>query len=602
VLREGADELVLWGKVSAFSRDLSPIQVGATGVLGKRSFEVAGVLRRARPGVRWNEWYLVFDDRSTGWLSEGNGVLQIFGGQVPTPPLPEFQVLKPGGRIRLGNDRWMVIERSEAAITAAEGELPFAVRGGQMRPYADLRSADGRQTATIDYADETPAFWPGRIVTLESLKMEGLRAFAGWSDPTLVAMQGPEIERRRGLDCPKCGASIQLRAPGSTVQLICEYCGSKLSVDEVGDQNTAKVLRAHAGRFWKPRLPLGSRGAIEGVEWEIIGAMKRAVRYEGMDYPWVEYFLYNPYRGSRFLVEDQRGHWNLVDRIAGFPTAKGGSTRSRHRWNSELYRHFQSGKAYVRNVLGELDWEVTVGDWVETHDYVGPPFMLSREGDKHEVVWSRAKYVTKDVIEEAFGVPVRRPWGVAANQPNPYAKRSVWMAAFAAAAALWVGALGVIMVGLMVASNDTVVDADLPSSGAMSDVWVSDTFEVDGSFRRHLKVETRTSLSRYQGQVHVALINQDNGRVYLPLNTTGSNSTTGSVYNTDTGTYVARVEVARPQVAPNPTDVLHVTVVRDPITGFPCFAFFYPFLIPIVIALGRASFESRRWAESDYAG
>jgi hypothetical protein len=154
----------------------------------------------------------------------------------------------------------------------------------------------------------------------------------------------------------------------------------------------------------------------------------------------------------------------------------------------------------------------------------------------------------------------------------------------------------------MVASNDTVVDADFPSSGAMSDVWVSDTFEVDGSFRRHLKVETRTSLSRYQGQIHVALINQDNGRVYLPLNTTGSNSTTGSVYNTDIGTYVARVEVARPKIAPNPTDVLHVTVVRDPITGFPCFAFFYPFLIPIVIALGRASFESRRWAESDYAG
>jgi len=298
VLREGTDELVLWGKVSAFSRDLSPIQVGASGVLGKRSFEVAGVLRRSRPGVRWNEWYVVFDDRSTGWLSEGNGVLQIFGGQQPTKPLPSFDRLEPGGQLRLGDDKWVVIERSEAAIVAAEGELPFAVRGGEMRPYADLRTADGRQTGTIDYADETPVFWPGRIVTLESLQMEGLRAFAGWSDPTLVAMQGPEIQAQRGLDCPNCGGSIQLRSPGTTVQLICEYCGSKLSIDEVGDQNTSKVLRAHQGQFWKPRLALGTRGRIEGVEWEIIGAMKRAVRYEGVDYPWVEYFLYNPYRGS----------------------------------------------------------------------------------------------------------------------------------------------------------------------------------------------------------------------------------------------------------------------------------------------------------------
>ena len=601
VLREGADALVLWGKVSAFSRDLSPLQVGATGRVGQRGFTVAGVLRRSRPGVRWNEWYVAFDDGGTGWLSEGNGLYQIFGGPLPGVHVPAAHHLSPGQELDLGDTRWVVVECSTAAVIAADGELPFAVRGGEQRAYADLRSADGRQTGTIDYSDETPELWPGRVVTLESLKMEGLRAFAGWSDPHLVAMQGPEIETRRSLDCPNCGGALTLRSPGTTVKLACEYCGSDLAIDEVGPQSTAEVLAAHQAQQWKPRIPLGRRGRIDGVEWEVIGAMKRAVRVDGVDYPWVEYFLHNPYRGSRFLVEDQRGHWNLVDRLPDVPTGQGYSVWSRQRHGKELFRHFQGGTAIVRNVFGEFDWQVQVGDKVGTHDYVCPPYMLSREGDKHELTWSRAKYLTKDEVEAAFGVTVRTPWGVAANQPNPYDRRRVWVAAFASAGALWLGSLFVLLMGVLVASNDTALHTDFTSTGAVSDVWVSKSFEVDGTLRRHVEVRTQTSLSRSSGQVHVALINTDSGRVYLPVSTTRSNSASGTVYNADAGTYVARVEVARPAPATS-RDKVNVRVVIDPITGFPCFAFFYPFLIPIVIALLRASFESRRWSESDHAG
>ena len=601
VLREGVDQLVLWGQVSAFSRDLSPIQVGAEGVVGNRRFSVAGVLRRSRPGVRWNEWYVVFDDGGTGWLAEGNGFLQIFGGPLPGVHVPGAHHLSPGMELDLGDTRWVVIEVSQAAVSAADGELPFPVRGGEMRAYADLRSKDGRQTGTIDYSEDSPELWPGRVVTLESLKMTGLRAFAGWSDPHLVAYEGPEVETKRGLECPNCGGALQLRSPGTTVQLTCEYCGSDLGIDEVGDSNTAQLLRAHEGIPWAPRVPLGKRGRFDGVDWEIIGAMKRAVRVDGVDYPWVEYFLHNPYRGSRFLIEDQRGHWNLVDRMPDVPTGQGHSVWSRQRHGGEVYRHFQGGTAIVRNVLGEFDWEVAIGDQVGTHDYVAPPYMISREGDKHEVTWSKARYLEKEEVEKAFGVQVRTPWGVAANQPNPHARKSVWYASLGAAAALWVGSLFVVIMGFVVASNDTLLNADFASTGASSDVFVSRPFEVDGVMRTHLEVTTKTSLSRSAGQVHVALINKDNGKVYQPIRTTSTNSTSGMVHMAASGTYVARVEVARPSNTAA-SDKVNVRVVLDPPTGFPCFAFFYPFLIPLVVTLRRGSFETRRWAESDHAG
>lgn len=601
VLREGADELVLWGRVSAFARDLSPVQVGAQGTVGQRGFTVAGVLRRSRPGVRWNEWYVVFEDGGTGWLSEGNGFFQIFGGPLPGVRVPAAQRLSPGMELTLADTQWWVIEVAQASISAAEGELPFAVRGGEQRSYADLRSKDGKQTATIDYSDDDPQLWPGRIVSLTSLKMTGLRAFSGWSDPVLVATQGPDIDAKRGLECPNCGGSLTLRAPGQSVQFTCEYCGSDLGIDDVGDRSTATVLRAHEGSVWKPRLPLGRRGRLDDVEWEIIGAMKRAVRVDGVEYPWVEYYLHNPYRGSRFLVEDQRGHWNLVDRLPDVPTGQGYSVWSRQRHGKELFRHFQGGRALVRNVLGEFDWQVKQGDAVDTHDYVAPPFMLSREGDDHEVAWSRARYVPVPEVEKAFGVEVRKAWGVAPNQPNPYDGRKLWFTAMTGAAALFAGALLVVLLNVVIAKNDTLLNTQLTATGGTSDVWVTKPFEVAPGLRNDVEVSIDTSISRSRGQVHVALIHQDNGRAYLPVNTSSRNSASGRVSSPDPGTYVARVEVARPAPTGD-RKPLTIKVVQDPVSGFPCLAFFYPFCIPLLLAVLRSQFETRRWSESDHAG
>lgn len=602
VLREGADELVIWGKVSAFSRQLSPVQVGATGRVGNRGFMVAGVLRKGRPGVKWNEWFLVFDDGGTGWLGEGNSMFQLFGGQAAGRSVPPPEELTPGETIERAGRRWVVVESAKAEVLAAEGELPFAVRGGEARAYADLRSVDGKNTATIDGADEPPVMWEGRVVPLTSLNMEGLRPITGWSDPSLSAFEGPDIEVKRSLECPNCAGSLTLRSPGTTVRLACEYCGSDLDVHELGDQSTASVLRAHEGRVWKPRLPLGSKGKLDGVEWEIIGAMKRAVRAGGVEYPWVEYFLYNPYRGSRFLVEDQRGHWNLVSRAPDVPAASGRTRYGKRAYRGKKFRHFQGGKAYVKHVLGEFDWQVSVGDEVKTDDYVAPPLMLSREGDKHEMVWSVGRYTSHDDVEKAFKVRTRTPWGVAPNQPNPYVGGLMWTVGLGGAAALFAAALLTLVIGVGIADNTTLLSQSFTSSGRPSDVFLSDSFSLSNSARRDLEVKTTTGLSRSKGQVHVALLNLDTGKSYFPINTASSNSRTGRVSSPDPGRYVARVEVARPATTSS-REAVAIKVVKDPPTvGWMVPALLYPMGIPVLLFMVRAWFESRRWAESDHAG
>ena len=364
VVNTGTDELVIAGKLSAFSRDLSPLKLGTTGKWGGRRFTIIGGLRMVRPQVRWNEWYLRLEggkagQAEVGWLGEGHGFYQMFSEPPQTVDV-RLRRLRPGKRINIGDERWHVMEAAEAAVGAAEGELPFRVVQDLPRRYADLRSVDGKKVGTLSAEDDgSVTLWVGRIVGLEALELEGVRAFGGWSDPVIRAFEGPEVDATRKLDCPNCGASLTLRVPAQSVRMACEYCESELDLQEVGDETTARVLHARGKRRFKPTLEPGLRGTLDRIPWQIVGAMRRAVRFEGLDYPWVEYFLFNPYRGVAFLIEDDNGHWLFVRRCPDQPEDGAGMTM---KYRGNRYKHFTDGRARVQCVLGEFGWQVRVQD------------------------------------------------------------------------------------------------------------------------------------------------------------------------------------------------------------------------------------------------
>ena len=215
VVRDG-DLVRDYGKIARFQRDLSPIQVGARGNLDGRGFLVAGVLRKGRDRVRWNEWYVTFEDGGDGWIGEGNGGWYAFGKRVDA-----VSVARNGDRVSVEGTQWVVMEDAVAEVLAAEGALPFALTPAERRRYLDLRQADGVAFGTLDYADDPPSLWIGRDVTLVQLQMSGLRPFTGWSDPVLVNFAGPEVAGVRSLKCPSCGGTLELRAPGGAEGVVC---------------------------------------------------------------------------------------------------------------------------------------------------------------------------------------------------------------------------------------------------------------------------------------------------------------------------------------------------------------------------------------------
>lgn len=239
---------------------------------------------------------------------------------------------------------------------------------------------------------------------------------AGEAPAKPAAAKAPPV---KVFDCPSCGAGVMLRAQGYTVSAVCRACGS---VIDTTNENYQVISRAARKLRIDPLIPLGQRGRLHGVLWEVIGYMQRT---DGSGaYRWNEYLLFNPMRGFRWLTEFD-GHWNYVTPIKEKPSAHAtlgflGDRRSAVRYLGRTFHLFHKGSAQVAYVVGEFYWRVKVSERVSVQDYICPPEILSREATPDEITWSVGEYVEPQVIKAAFQVTKRMParTGVAPNQPS----------------------------------------------------------------------------------------------------------------------------------------------------------------------------------------
>ncbi len=590
------------GTMAELPPDLSPLQVGTLGLWEDRAFTLLGRTRWAWEQGSWTEWYSEFADGRRGWLAETQGFFTL-GFRNDSDALPQrVRGLSAGQSIDFAGRRWRILDGKEVTCLGGEGELPFIARPGATRFSLDLVGPQG-EFGTLEEADNEISFYTGAYARFADLGLSNLRPVPGWS----VDAKETRRPQSRTLSCPHCGASVELRAPGQSMSVVCGSCRTVLDASS----NEVQVVQ-RAQSVWEelaPVLPLGQRGHFDGQDYEVIGYVVREDAYA----QWSEYLAFNPWHGFLWLVTYQ-GHWSLIHRLLAPPQTLGAQNLM---YQGNNYRLFAEGETKVRSVLGEFYWRVSRGEVSIVSDFVAGARIVSKEAYSglSEETWSAGEYRTPQQIAQAFSLPqaLPRPTGPYLNEPNPYEPkwRSLrrWaVLALAVALAIQIFFLAT-QNAMQVFAGDFVHRAGGPEQAEIT----TPTFELP-AFSQPVFVEASAPVSNNWIDLDFQLVNAVTGETrpvqvgvsfYSGTDSDGAWSEGSRKREADLaavprGTYFLRIDsAADPSVRELPFSVR----VR---TGGVFWSNFFAsvlaiLLYPAWVLWRRHAFERRRWAESDYS-
>lgn len=599
LLRDGED-LKNLGRMAELMDDPTLIQIGSEGTFRGHHFGVIGRIQLKHESGLWNEWHILFDDARSAWLSEAGGEFVVSSQTLVDDTLPSFEALQPEMQISVGGSSFTVTDLESARCIAGQGELPFRVESGYDANTADLRGND--RFVTIDYSETPPLVFVGYPAKFDELKLTNLKDTAAAS-----AAQAATI-KARAFNCPHCATPLTVHS-GAIESIACASCGSIVGID---NENVKLLARAAQSLRIQPWLPLGSKGTLHGIEWEVIGFMRRSTRSDGIDYPWSEYLLFNAEPGFAWLTEYQ-GHWNFARTLSNPPMV--GRGQASFQFKGSEFKLFSSGTAEVTYVLGEFYWRVAVGESCIVEDYVCPPLMLSREVTDKEASWSEGEYLEPEALCAAFKItasPLERI-GVYANQPNPLAERHRGVCRL-----FWKLALAATLLQLafvLIFSARVVLKQPLVLSPYNDEATLTTQEFTLKSRARSLRVEHSTDLDNNWADITTTLIEKDTGEAYQGGQEvsyyrgvdSGESWSEGSreealvFKDIPPGNYYLTVEYELGTDRRNAvTDT--VEVVRNPVTWSNyVLVMILLVMFPLFSRWRRNAFETRRWSESDFA-
>ncbi len=166
------------GEVADLPGDASPIQIGTEGTYQNKNFVVVGRIIYEYEQGGWNEWHIVFNDGTSGWLADAQLEYDLSWLGKPEQPLPPTTY--KGQTFQWKNGTYQVTSVTKAHYKGVQGELPFEYWDKSDLLFADLRTTTG-DFGTIDYSEHPPLLFLGRAVEFEDLHLKNLREFEGWT-------------------------------------------------------------------------------------------------------------------------------------------------------------------------------------------------------------------------------------------------------------------------------------------------------------------------------------------------------------------------------------------------------------------------------------
>ncbi|MCL2636267.1 MAG: DUF4178 domain-containing protein [Betaproteobacteria bacterium] len=410
-LVKDADSVKDIGKMSTVLEDYTPLQLNTSGQWKGQGFELVGRIQLRYESGLWNEWYLLFDDGSDGWLADASGQYMLtrraLTDQAATALQPRFEALHPGSNLGFAKRNWVASDVRTAHCTGGEGELPFTAGAGWTAQVADFR--DAGSFLTLDYADGyPPAAYVGELVTLEQLKLQ-LQRNADDIDRSADRYLGKAMP----LACPACGSPIAYRA-GIANYVVCGNCHSQIDCTE----STAVVLKKQSElKAIKSSLKPGESGRIGGQPWTVLGLMQCTDDDKDEPSTWIEYLLFNEEQGLLWLIEQDDG-WDRVKVLDEWPRLSSATVAT---WHGGNFRKGFEYRSRVLYVAGTFNWRVHVGDSTLLTEFGESGLRLTRETSNTEIVWTRSTRIPRAQVAQWFkdneALAVARP-EAASGKPN----------------------------------------------------------------------------------------------------------------------------------------------------------------------------------------
>lgn len=368
-----------FGIKSNILSDYSKIKIGTIGTYQNESFSVIGRVQIKYIYGFWNEWFILFSNGLSGWLSDANEELiitleykkenfdflkKILGSNQAYSEIDfniNFSKMDIDKPYLINNTSFLSIDISTAKIIGAEGEIGFNLFNNQEMKVVDLRKDNIFLTIDYSESENNPIFYFGEVLTDKNLSLSNYK--------TIEEINSSNNDIKGKLTtfiCPGCGTSNP-KVNGKINRAYCISCNSQLDISE----KTVKFLANGDSkeRLYETTLKCGNIGTLNNKKYIVIGViLKQEI---GEENKWVEYFLYEKNSKGIFLwlQEDQsNGKWSLSEDMTYWPKNSKNYELEYLNSNFKLINEGSySGK--VIGVWGIFNWEVNINDEVIITDY-----------------------------------------------------------------------------------------------------------------------------------------------------------------------------------------------------------------------------------------
>ncbi|AUN96902.1 DUF4178 domain-containing protein [Bacteriovorax stolpii] len=178
VVKHGVN-LETYGKTSEFPPDLSPLQIGTTGIYKNDHFEIIGRQRVHYDRGFWDEWFVAFENGADGWIAHAQGfyMFSVEAKHVLSPPLREdVQVNK---MVSVNQVFYTVDDIKRVTHSLSSGELPMFNTKETKRTSVDL-SNNQNKFLNLEYYDGLTKIFQGEYCDFKTFKFQNLKELDGW--------------------------------------------------------------------------------------------------------------------------------------------------------------------------------------------------------------------------------------------------------------------------------------------------------------------------------------------------------------------------------------------------------------------------------------